>query len=330
MSASVISAIPWAIQSLPPKTYSNAQGLSTLVKAPYNTRTRFTYNPLGELLNSRAPEDNITSYQYDMLGRRTERVHPDAGTTTWQYDKAGNLISMQTANLGQVSEYITYGYSYNRLGDVVFPLNTYNNVSYTYGDNGSGNQAGRITAQLDATGLQEFEYGLLGEMTRCTRYLVIPGDNYFTFQTAWEYDSWNRIEKITYPDREQVSYFYNLGGLLDSMHSTKGDSWQTDIVDAIGYDEFERRNYIHLGNGTKTRYFYNDTRGFLSWMYSLNSNNEGMQDITYAYDATGNITSIDNTANQLSNGIGGWNSYSFEYDSLYRLVGLIGLLEQRD
>ena len=161
-------------------------------------------------------------------------------------------------------------------------------------------------------------------MTRCTRYLVIPGGNYYTFQTAWEYDSWNRIEKITYPDAEQVSYFYNFGGLLDSMHSTKGDSWQTDIVDAIGYDEFERRNYIHLGNGTKTRYYYNDTRGFLSWMYSLNSNNEGMQDITYAYDATGNITSIDNTANQLSNGIGGWNSYSFEYDSLYRLVGSSG------
>ena len=34
----------------------------------------------------------------------------------------------------------------------------------------------------------------------------------------YEYDSWNRIQKMTYPDGEEVYYEYNLGGMLEKVY----------------------------------------------------------------------------------------------------------------
>ncbi len=68
----------------------------------------------------------------------------------------------------------------------------------------SGNQAGRITRMLDASGVQRFSYGKLGELIKNERTFVLPGGNEtYTFAMEWEYDSWNRIKQMTYPDGEE-------------------------------------------------------------------------------------------------------------------------------
>ena len=69
------------------------------------------------------------------------------------------------------------------------------------------------------------------------------------------YDSWNRVQTMTYPDGEVVTYHYNAAGQVESMTSNK-QGRQSVIVDRIGYDRrvirsirssvMARRQPIHM------------------------------------------------------------------------------------
>jgi YD repeat-containing protein len=140
------------------------------------TQTIFDYNSLGELLLSIDPENNETHYSYDLAGRMVQRQHPDAGSTQYTYDGAGNLIALVTQILENNNQQITYDYDQmNRLISITYPENPENNVFYQYGDQGTGNQTARLTQQQDASGMQEFYYGSLGELIQNIRTFVMPG-----------------------------------------------------------------------------------------------------------------------------------------------------------
>ncbi|MBN2729328.1 MAG: RHS repeat protein, partial [Bacteroidales bacterium] len=205
--------------------YTNARGLKTTVIAPYSITTSFEYGPLGELLMSMDPESNQTSYLYDMLGRLTSRVHPDAGTTSYTYDLAGNVLTTQTENLQNNNEYIQYHYDSLRLDYIEYPQNPEMNVYYEYGCKNTGNQSGRLVKMQDASGVQTFTYGNMGELIENNHTFVVPvtsGENYM-FRTKWKYDSWNRIDSIVYPDGEILTYSYDNGGKLIEMHGVKNN-----------------------------------------------------------------------------------------------------------
>ena len=183
--------------------------------------TKFTYNAIGELL-SYTDGDNITSsYEYDFAGRKIAYTNPDKGMTSYTYDRAGNLISLVTANLAQDSEEITYNYEYNRLIEENYPNmpngSNISNVTYKYGSAGEGNQTGKLVYVTDATGSQSFKYGNMGEITSNTRIVVGPNIPTRYFTTNFNYDSWNRIKNIEYPDGENVVYSYDEGGNLFSI-----------------------------------------------------------------------------------------------------------------
>ena len=70
-----------------------------------------------------------------------------------------------------------------------------------------------------ASGWQIFKYGKLGEVVENIRTFTLPFENQtYTFKMQYEYDSWNRIQKMTYPDGEEVYYEYNLGGMLEKVY----------------------------------------------------------------------------------------------------------------
>ncbi len=52
------------------------------------------------------------------------------------------------------------------------------------------------------------------------RIVVAPKNQAKLFyKTSFVYDVYNRINKITYPDLEEVYYNYNSAGLLDNIQS---------------------------------------------------------------------------------------------------------------
>jgi len=119
-------------------------------------------------------EGHPTNYTYDLAGRLLEREHPDAGTTTYTYDQAGNLTSTLTANLSGHNTPIEYDYDYNRLIHISYPENPENNVWYAYGAPDGGPGSGRVVKQQDASGVQQFFYGNMGEITKNMHTFVMP------------------------------------------------------------------------------------------------------------------------------------------------------------
>ncbi|MBO7492078.1 MAG: hypothetical protein J6T59_06530, partial [Bacteroidales bacterium] len=290
--------------------------------APMNTVTRFDYDCLGQLKKSTDPDGFETSYEYDMFGQMVHRRHPDAGDDWYDYDPAGNLTMHTNAS----GEHLDYRYHYNQLTDIYCSLYPANNVHYEYGTNQdtATNAVGKVVLQEDASGWQTFSYGKLGEVVENIRTFALPFENQpYTFKMQYEYDSYNRIQHMTYPDGEVVSYGYDRGGMLNSITGVKnGVTYK--YLDSIRYNRFELKDTVFYGNGTRAEYTY-DSLQRLSRLRSYERNGSPMQDIDYAYDAAGNITGIRNSATMLTNNLGGAYNCQYTYDSLYRLSRSTGL-----
>ncbi len=134
----------------------------------------------------------------------------------------------------------------------------------------------------------------MGEMIKNIHTYIVPNSEPFTLTTEWEYDSWNRVKQIIYPDKETVTYTYNLGGLLKHVEGNKPSIGQTIYIDSIVYDKYEQRTAVYNGNQTRTYYTY-DT--IMRRMTNLKTEHTWyvLLDIQYDYDPIGNITKIENT-----------------------------------
>ena len=193
---------------------------------------------------------------------------------------------------------------------------------YTFIFHANINAVGKVVFQEDASGWQKFSYGKLGELTKNIRTFALPFENQtYTFAMQYKYDSWNRIQEMTYPDGERVRYGYNLGGMLSRVTGQKDDR-SYHYIDSIHYNRFELKEGVWYGNGTRVTYDY-DSLQRLSRLQSACADG-AMQDIAYTYDSVGNILRIENGAGTLSNGLGGTYSSNYEYDDLYRLTGSTG------
>ena len=292
---------------------------------------RYDYDAVGQVVAVHHPNGTQTTYKYDLLGRKLSVKHPDAGEVVCTYDAAGNLLTKLTAELKKsISDKapITYTYDYERLSEVLYPENLFNRVTYTYGEAGDDHgRAGRLALVEDASGGEAYYYGKMGEVVKTVRTVMASVADIRTYVYGAEYDSWNRVRKMTYPDGEVVTYHYDEAGQVYSLTSNKNGS-ESVIVDRIGYDKDGHTVYTKLGNGTETEYTYDDARQRLQEMKLAFDGSDIMHN-KYSYDAVDNILGIANTVNpqELSNNsakLGGESSHTYQYDALNRLISASG------
>ena len=306
------------------ETVQHARGEDITVK--------YSYDPVGQVMTVQHPNGKETKYAYDLLGRKLMVNHPDAGETDMTYDAAGNLLTKLTAELRKsISDkgYISYTYDFERLHEVLYPENLFNRVTYTYGKAGDKyNRAGRLALVEDASGGEAYYYGKQGEVTKTVRTVMASVADIRTYVYGATYDSWNRVQTMTYPDGEVVTYHYNAAGQVESLTSNK-QGRQSVIVDRIGYDKEGHTVYTKLGNGTETTYTYDKQRERLQVM-NLTADGQTVMENRYRYDAVDNILGITNAANPTSltkinkAKLGGRSSHTYEYDELNRLVHASG------
>ena len=306
------------------ETVQHARGEDITVK--------YSYDPVGQVMTVQHPNGRETKYVYDLLGRKLMVNHPDAGETDMTYDAAGNLLTKLTAELRKsISDkgYISYTYDYERLHEVLYPENLFNRVTYTYGKAGDKyNRAGRLALVEDASGGEAYYYGRQGEVTKTVRTVMASVADIRTYVYGATYDSWNRVQTMTYPDGEVVTYHYNAAGQVERLTSNK-QGRQSVIVDRIGYDKEGHTVYTKLGNGTETTYTYDKQRERLQVM-NLTADGQTVMENRYRYDAVDNILGITNAANPTSltklnkAKLGGKSMHTYEYDELNRLVHASG------
>ena len=180
----------------------------------------------------------------------------------------------------------------------------------------------------NASGGEANYYGRQGEVTKTVRTVMASVADIRTYVYGATYDSWNRVQTMTYPDGEVVTYHYNAAGQVESLTSNK-QGRQSVIVDRIGYDKEGHTVYTKLGNGTETTYTYDKQRERLQVM-NLTADGQTVMENRYQYDAVDNILGITNAANPTSltklnkAKLGGRSSHTYEYDELNRLIHASG------
>ena len=154
-----------------------------------------------------------------------------------------------------------------------------------------------------------------------------------TFTTVTAYDALNRATSIRTPHNagipaSEILPAYNEASLLESVDvKLRGSGTATNFVRNIDYDAKGQRERIQYGNGSTTGYTYDEKTFQLKRLLTTRNNGADiLQDLNYTYDAAGNVTQIDDNAQQtiFFNGSVVSPSQKFEYDALYRLVKATG------
>jgi RHS repeat-associated protein len=297
---------------------------------PTTLTTRYTYDPLSQLTQVQDANGNVTTASYDTLGHMVKLVSPDAGQTEWRHFSSGLLAAKETANLRSKGQLVSYVYDVNRLKQVVYPTAS-ENVTYTYGAHNAGNgQAGRIASVQDESGTEVRFYDQLGNVSQMQRTMAtqspsIPG---VTYTMSYSFDTLGRVLNMTYPDGEVLTYGYDAGGNpITATGVRKGTT--TNYVTNVQYNQLGQRQFISLGNGSSSHYFfYTDTKRLQSVVTT--SGTTQLQNIGYGYDLVGNLTGVSNNLPTLPpvapNTViqPGFTFQTFGYDDLYQLTSAAG------
>lgn len=308
-------------------TYTDIRGRQRKTVQNGTKTIVYDYNCINELLKV-TDENSETGYTYDFAGRLTEVRQPDRGIVRYKYDKANRLTEMITSNLALNNQSIKYHYNYGRLVRIEYPQVPQNEVKYTYGEPNdplaiAENAVGRLLKQEDASGVQVFGYGRMGEVTKNLRSVAVAGHHSFWFLTEWKYDSWNRIKEIIYPDREKVTYRYNTGGMVYKLENDiPAITTPQNIIDNIMYNDYGERVSITHGNGTTTTYNYDARRRMDNLQHTFANNYQVSRE--YTYDVLSNITKIETAQPQNSlpgqGHLGGPVYHEYTYDNFNRLT----------
>jgi RHS repeat-associated protein len=124
------------------------------------------------------------------------------------------------------------------------------------------------------------------------------------FRTTNAFDALNRqVSQIT-PDDSEVRRTYNEAGLLETIEANlrgeqrNGAPIWTSFVDDTDYNAKGQRERIRYGNGIETTYDYDPLTFRLIRLKTTRSTDGDLQNLSYTYDAAGNITHIHDGAQQ--------------------------------
>ena len=147
------------------------------------------------------------------------------------------------------------------------------------------------------------------------RLTPLAGDVSARFEYLSDY--LGRLQQISYPDGEVVSYGYDTGGQVNTVKS-EHNGLSTAYVADIAYDAFGQRTYIEYGNGVRTSYAYDADRRWLSSINTGSSFGTVYQAFAYRFDLVGNVSGYSNTAGTYA------TKQTYHYDDLYQLIGAEG------
>ncbi|MDR0828943.1 MAG: hypothetical protein LBN95_02380, partial [Prevotellaceae bacterium] len=291
--------------------WKDVRGLQMKMQSPLGATTQFFYDGLGQLKKTIDPETLKTVFKYDILGRTVSIDHPSRGLTFWTYDSATANVKKETNAKGEVTFF-----EYDVLGRPTakhYSVNPQNDVYYQYGDPNTGYQSGRLVKLQDATGVSEYEYGNMGEVTAQNRMHILPNKFWLTHRTEWKYDSWGRTKEIKYPDGELVNYQYNnAGNLINVASNTNGN-----YIDSILYNKFEQKTDVFYGNNTFAQYNYEPIMNRLTSQMLFNNVGNVIMEKNYSYNDIGNIVNQNDFYNFA--GVNYDINHNYNYDKDNRL-----------
>lgn len=328
-------------------TAADALGTDPPDAAFYETRSVFDIEG-NQLAVIDALDRSVLRYDYDMLGNRVHSVDMDAGERWmlndvvgrplygWDsrghrqrtgHDVVGRPVTVHLQDGGDAAELLVGRILY---GETVSDAQTLNLRGKPYQ---SFDGAGVLT-----TGRYDFKGNALSSTRQfAAAYTTTPNwsgtvalePQVFTADTRL--DALNRPVMQTTPDGSAIRRTYNQAGLLETVEANLGGQqdagqpvWRPFVTD-LDYNPKGQRQRIDYGNGCVTSYTYDPLTFRLVRLQTMRGRDR-LQDLSYTYDAVGNITHIEDAAQQTiyfrNTVVEPSNDYT--YDATYQLIEATG------
>jgi RHS repeat-associated protein len=274
----------------------DAQGFVLSATDNQGNSLTFKNDSYGNPIEIRDPLNNTTIIEYDLQGKKTRLVDPDTGITTYTYNALGELLTQRDALN------IVTSFSYDLLGRMLQRTSPDGVESWQYDT--ALNGIGKLALVTGLNGYSEsYEYDVLGRLFKTTTN--VSGKN---FVTSLSYDSLSRVDTYSYPSSFTLRNIYNSLGYLSEIQRADLNTsvWKANAFNAKG--QIEQQTY---GNGLVSNKIYDPNTNFLTHTQTNGAQVNAVQDLTFVYDALGNLTE----RQDLRVGV----RESFTYDSLNRL-----------
>ncbi|MBL9168211.1 MAG: hypothetical protein JNN07_10760 [Verrucomicrobiales bacterium] len=292
-------------------------------------RTRYDHDLNDQLTRIEDSQGNVKTMQYDGLKRLITLNDPDRGVMSFRYDDASNLKESADAK-GQIIRYTYDGANRIRTEDYQDGNPRGVDVEYIYDDvvpnldlgDGTRGQAenpkGQLASVKDLSGETHFSYDARGRMVwEVKRIPDLVTGGLFSYRTHFAFDSMDRLQRLTYPDGDEIQHGYNPRSQLTRVHA----ALLGDVVRSIRYRPSGQLDAVIYGNQAQTHYAY-DPRLRLTRLQTTNAQGAALIDLEYQFDGVSNIEQIADrrSLQNQAQAVQRFNTQIFGYDNLYRLT----------
>lgn len=247
----------------------------------------------------------LVSNVFNVRGMRTAQTElSSTGTSIFTPNALGEVVSQTSANGGAPTTF-----EYDLLGRLKKRIEPEGTSEWIWGTSAAARNIGQLATMTGPGYSESYLYDTLGRMQRTT----IVSDA--TYHVDYAYNTAGMLHTLIYPTstsgyRLQLLYEYQNGHLLSvkDANATSTAFWSASATDAQGNIVAEA-----LGNGMQTIRGYDSVTGLLDY---LDSGSGAIQDLSYSWDAVGNLTERRDERQGLTEG--------FQYDDLYRLTASTG------
>jgi RHS repeat-associated protein len=241
---------------------------------------------------------------FDVRGFRVDSGTLGAGARTYTYDSLGELISEVDSKLQATI------YGYDPLGRMTSRTDAQGTATWTWGASPAAKNIGRLESKSAATGVGEsYLYDGFGRLSQTTVALGTDGSHVMNYA----YNAMGTLDTLTYPTstssyRLRLKYEYAFGQLVRIRDANAPTTvfWAANAANLRGQITQET-----LGNGLVTSRNFDAVTSYPGFIRTGSGGGSTIQNLSYLWDATGNLTQRQDSNQGLTE--------SFYYDNLYRL-----------
>ncbi|MFF3447583.1 polymorphic toxin-type HINT domain-containing protein [Streptomyces sp. NPDC002667] len=302
-----------------------ATGFTTSGGTP--SATTYGYTAAGRQYRITGPDKTAWTFDYDLLGRKKSQNDPDAGKSSYGYDDAGNLVS-STDDAKQIELDYTYDLLGRKLTASDKSKSNFQFASWAYDTKRIGLPTSSTRYVQGVTGgytVAATGYTTLGRPTGTT--ITLPASEAplpTTYTTTNTYTLKDQLPATQSDPRTQGLNNETITYEHDALGSpTRTTSSAGIYVDGTVYTDYGALSQVTQGASTNpatTTYHYDDqtlrpTERIIS---RTQAPGPTVDDTKYAYDVSGNPTSITDQQSETGNTVTDQQCYS--YDALARLT----------
>lgn len=290
--------------------------------------TTLAYDRSGNISSITDAKNNTQRFEYDPLHRKTRIIHPDGSSERYAYDAAGN-VKQYVSREGKVRSYrydsrnreVYAGWNdetpsitrkYDAAGRLLEMSGSASTLSYTYD---AANHVLSETQHIHGSAPRQIRYRYNARGYRDAT--IYPQD---ALSLTYQYTARNQTASIAANGATLVSYGYdrNDNRIAQYRKNAAGTAYSFDDANRLlsithqvngnafarfeyTYDKVNRRASARQNTGGTEAYSYDNADQLTAITYGASApGTERRRDkqITYAYDATGNRTSVTDNGNK--------------------------------